>query len=289
MFIDFHTHIFPPQIRENRADYSRRDPYFGILFSNPRAKLASAEELIASMDTAGIEASVILNFGWRDLELCIETNDYILECIHRFSKRLIGFCTVPPMRGEAAVREVERCVRGGIRGIGELMPEGQGYDLADKEVMAPLTWVAMRYHLPILCHASEPVGHQYPGKGKTTPEVLYRFITHFPHQPLIFAHWGGGLPFYGLMPEVAAELRNVYFDTAASRLLYRPEIFHHITQIVGAEKVLFGSDYPLLSQEDFLEEVRSLDLPWSTLEALLGGNAWRLLGLRDVAEGIAAL
>ena len=96
----------------------------------------------------------------------------------------------------------------------------------------------------MVVHVSEPAGHQYPGKGHTTPDRAYRFIENFPGNVIVCAHWGGGLPFYGLMPEVGKAFQNVYFDTAASPFLYRPEIFSAVVGLVGSEQILFGTDYP---------------------------------------------
>ena len=119
MIIDFHTHVFPPQIKKNRSKYIDSDPCFAILYSNSDAKLATADELIASMDKEGVDISVIANYGWTTHELCVETNDYILESVDRYPQRLIGFCAVQPNSYDAAIAEVERCAQGGIRGIKE--------------------------------------------------------------------------------------------------------------------------------------------------------------------------
>ena len=279
MIIDFHTHIFPPQIKKNRSKYIDSDSCFAILYSSPEAKLATADELIASMDEEGIDISVIVNYGWTTHELRVETNDYILESIARYPERLIGFCTVQPQSLQAALDEIERCVRGGIRGVGEMRPDMQLLDLGDEEVMNPFVEVITKHNLILLTHASEPVGHQYPGKGAVTPELLYPFITSYPDLTLVCAHWGGGLPFYALMPEVKKAMSNVFFDTAASPFLYSPQIYNQAIQLVGADKILFGSDYPLLAQSRLLEEIRALDLPEETKGLILSGNAQKLLGI----------
>lgn len=279
MIIDFHTHIFPPMMREDRARYSEQDPCFELLYANPKAKIATAEEIINSMDREGIDISVVFNIGWASHDLCRETNDYIMEAIARYPNRLIGFCSIQPLAGEKAVDEIKRCIRGGVKGIGELRCDTQGFDLADEAVMAPIVRVAVEHQLVVLTHASEPVGHSYSGKGTITPDILYRFIQSFPDLNLVCAHWGGGLPLYALMPEVAGALSNVYFDTAASPFLYHDNIFQHVSEIVGANKILFGSDYPLIEQSRIVRSVRALDLPEEEKDMILGGNAQRLLNL----------
>lgn len=277
MIIDFHTHIFPPQVRENRDDLVRQDACFAEFYSSPKAKMATAEELIASMDQAEINTSVILNTGWISQELCAQINDYVLEAAARYPHRLVAFCAIQPKAGEAAILELERCARGGARGIGELRPDIQGFDLGDKELLEPFVEVARRYRLLFLLHASEPVGHQYPGKGTITPDILYRFICNFPELRVVCAHWGGGLPFYALMPEVASALANTFFDTAATPFLYQPQIFKHVAEIAGADKILFGSDYPLISPKRVMAQIESIGLPRETEAMILGGNARRLL------------
>ena len=286
MIIDFHTHIFPPQIKKNRSKYIDSDPCFAILYSQKDTKLATTDELIASMDKAGVDISVVVNIGWTTHELCIETNDYILESIARYPKRLVGFCTVQPNSYDAALAEIERCAKAGIKGVGEIRPDMQLFDLCDEAVMTPLIEVMTKYKLILLTHASEPVGHEYPGKGSITPDMLYPLITSFPNLTIVFAHWGGGLPFYALMPEVKRAISNVFFDTAASPFLYSSQVYHQVTQLVGADKILFGSDYPLLTQSRLIEEIRSQDLSEEVKSLILSGNAQKLLDIKDTPSEV---
>lgn len=279
MIIDFHTHIFSPQLKGKREQYLGRDPCFAHLYSDPKAKLATAEDLIASMDREGIDLSIVLNIGWASHQMCVETNDYIMEAVSRYPRRLVGFCSLQPKAGEAAIAELERCARGGIRGIGEMRPDIQGFDLGDETAMRPVVEAAANHHFILLIHSSEPVGHLYSGKGNITPDILYRFICQFPQISIVLAHWGGGLPFYALMPEVSQALANVFFDTAATPFLYQPQIFRHVGQIVGFDKILFGSDYPLLSPSRIISQLRSVGLGAEVEGLILGGNAERLLGL----------
>ena len=158
MIIDFHTHVFSPQIKKNRSKYIDNDPCFATLYSNPDAKLATANELIENMDKDGIDISVIVNLGWTTHELCVETNQYILEAIARYPHRLVGFCSVQPWSLEAAITEIERCAEGGIRGVGELRPDTQLFDFNDEQVMKPFVDIMIKHKLIMLTHVSEPVG-----------------------------------------------------------------------------------------------------------------------------------
>jgi predicted TIM-barrel fold metal-dependent hydrolase len=131
------------------------------------------------------------------------------------------------------------------------------------------------------------VGHRYPGKGTATPDRLLEFISANPDLKIVLAHWGGGLPFYELMPEVAEQTRNVVYDTAASTYLYRKEVFSTVLGIVGADRVMWGSDHPVLSMKRFLRRTRArMSLDDSVWEALLGGTARRVYRLPAVTSTI---
>jgi predicted TIM-barrel fold metal-dependent hydrolase len=211
--------------------------------------------------------------------LCRETNDYLLESAAKHPKRLVAFCSVQLAHAESAIAEVDRCVRGGARGIGEIRSDMQGFDLADGKRLSSVVQAIVEHGICFLTHCSEPVGHTYPGKGSVNPQVLWGFISNFPQLKVVCAHWGGGLPFYGLMPEVGRALKNVWFDTAASPYLYRPQVFSSVAAIVGDEKILFGSDYPVLDQRRVVRDLDAGGLDHGARERILGENGARLLGL----------
>ena len=272
--IDFHTHIFPPHILAQRRSYQQRDNWFGQLYADPKAKMATADELVAAMDAAGVDKSVTFGFAWADQGLCREANDYVLESVSRWPDRLIGFALVNPLaRGAAA--EVERCLHRGLSGLGELMPDGQGYAL-DAGRLDEVIRLMTDWRRPVLIHAGEPVGHAYAGKSQSTLQSFYQLALRHPEATLVAAHWGGGLFFYELMPEVQKALRHVYYDTAASLYLYRDDIFALAERIVP-NKVLFATDYPLIGQEHFLRRVRAAQVQADTLRAMLGDNAAQVL------------
>ena len=260
-------------MRDDRERYAGRDPLFERIYSNPKAKIVDCEDLIHKMDEESVDRSVILNANWRSLELCRETNDYIIDSVSRYPSRLVGFCSLPPKAGEAAITELERCIDGGIRGIGEMRPDIHGLISGDKPTLDPIFEIAIKQSLILNIHCSEPVGHEYPGKEHITPDVVYKLICRFPDLIVIGSHWGGGLPFYALMPEVAEALKNTYFDCSASPYLYKPEIFKHVAQLVGINKILFGSDYPLITPGRVIDQLRSIGMSDSEEGLILSGNA----------------
>ena len=285
MLIDFHTHIFPPAVIQGRDAYLARDATLAALFSDPQAPMATAEELIAAMDEAEVDMAVTLGIGWTNPEIARLSNDYLLESAARYPRRLLPFCSANPAWGDGALREVERCARLGARGVGELHPDTQGFDLSSPEVMGQFMDVLRSHRLVLLTHASEPVGHDYPGKGSITPPVLMRFVEQYQDIPIVCAHWGGGLPFYNLMPEVHSALANVYFDSAASPFLYRASVFSVAPRLARPGSILFGSDYPLLKPGRIIRQVRATAISEEEKEAILGGNAMKLLGIVEETAG----
>ncbi len=279
MIVDFHTHIFPEWLRAQRESYVKRDRTFGELYVSAKAKMATADDLVGAMDADGVDVSVVMGIGWTDAGLAREVNDYIIESVRKHPLRLVGFAGVSPAWGDECAREADRCARAGLLGVGELHPDSQGFDLGDERTMAPLMEVLHQQGLILTTHSSEPVGHVYQGKGRTTPEVLWALVQNFPGVTIVCAHWGGGLPFYALMPEVADALANVYFDTAASPFLYHANVFQTVSGLVGADRVLLGSDYPLLRARRLVAQVRGSSLTADDQAAIVGGNAVKLLKL----------
>jgi predicted TIM-barrel fold metal-dependent hydrolase len=279
MIVDFHTHVLPPRIKNDRSPYLARDKAFAQVYSGDKVKIATAEDLIGNMDREGIAVSVIVNYGWSTHELCVETNDYILESVARYPDRLVGFCSIASYDDDASLAEIERCARAGAKGVGELRPDLQLPPTAPPEALAPLSRLLQEHHLILLTHSSEPVGHLYPGKGAATPDKLLDFVAGFNGVTIVCAHWGGGLPFYTLMPEVRQALQGVYFDTAVSPFLYRPEVYRLVRDLVGADRILFGSDYPVIAPSRLLGEIEASGLPDEDRNLILSGNARRILGI----------
>lgn len=285
--IDVHTHIFPPDIIRERERYLLRDRWFGTLYAGPRARMATAEELIAAMDLAGVTQSITFGFAFRDGGLCRACNDYALQAQRDHADRLAMLAVVNPCEGAPALHEAERCLQAGAAGVGELMPDGQEFALTDEGVLGELLELLRRQTAPLMLHVNEPVGHDYAGKGCHGPAEALNLALRHPENVLVLAHWGGGLPFYELMPEVRLGLRNVYYDTSASPLLYDDAIYRHV-MAWAPDKVLWGSDYPLIQPQRFLRRLERAGLEPELRERLLWRNAWQVFGrLRAGREGTA--
>lgn len=276
--VDAHTHLFPPDVARHRSRYAERDSWFSELYGSHDEGLVTPEEMLASMDAAAIERSVICAWPWKDPGLCREHNDYLAELANNHPDRFSWLGIVNPGEGGAAT-EIERCASLGACGIGELNADAQGFHWTDPNLGQEAMSMAVALGLPMLIHCSEPVGHAYPGKGTATPDQLLPFIAAHSELCIVAAHWGGGLPFYELMPEVARICQNVVYDSAASTYLYRWDVFPVVERLVGSGRILFGTDYPLLKQTTFLKRTLASGITPEALPSVLSRNAAAVFGL----------
>jgi predicted TIM-barrel fold metal-dependent hydrolase len=256
--------------------YAGKEPYFSLLSYGAKNKFAGAPDVVEALDAAGFDAAVVFGFAFTDIGLCRYVNDYVIESVKQYPGRLIGFAVAPPCCAGFEY-EIERCRNAGLRGVGELFPEGQGFDIGNARQTAAMAAVCTEFNLPVLIHANEPVGHDYPGKSKTGIALMEKFITHNAGLKIVLAHWGGGLLFYEAMPEMRQKCRNVYYDTAATPLLYEPGIFRVASALGLTEKILFGSDFPLLPHARYIDAISGSGIDPAEQELILGGNALRLL------------
>jgi uncharacterized protein len=279
MIIDIHTHIFPPEIRQDRSVCFISEDAFYLLYNDPRACMIGARELIATMDEEGVDRSVVFGFPWQSGDRFRRQNDYIMEAVAAHPDRLIGLACFDADH-PAAPDETRRCLEGGLAGVGELAFYEAGITPDKLDRLEPIMDICREKDAVVLIHTNEPVGHIYPGKSPNTLSQIYNLAKRFPDNRLILAHWGGGLLFYALLKkEVRETLRNVYFDTAASPYLYDPAIWETAAGIVGIDKILFGTDCPLLKPARYFREIDARPLSEDDKALIKGGNAARVLGL----------
>jgi predicted TIM-barrel fold metal-dependent hydrolase len=231
------------------------------------------------MDEQQIQKSVIFGFPWNTVDYYRRHNDYIIDAVERYPNRLIGFCCFDLFSKKAA-SEAERCLGSGLSGVGELAVYETNRSSEIMTALGEVMTLCRHRSVPLLLHANEPVGHQYPGKTNMSLRHLYGLLKAYPENRIVLAHWGGGLFFYALMKkEVTETLKNVWFDTAASPYLYHPHVYRIASEIVGIDKILFGSDYPLLRPERYFKEMAGAGVSQEHYDKIVGNNAVRLLGL----------
>lgn len=276
MKIDCHIHVTPPDLMHVSEKIKQSEPYFAWLSSSKQNKFATGEEVVHQLDEAGFDQGVIFGFAFRDMGLCQYVNDYVAEQRKQYAERLIGFMVVPPEHKQAAY-EIQRGYDMGLRGIGELFPEGQGFDLTTLHGKSDLATCCEKWQLPVLLHTNETVGHEYIGKTKVSLKEIETFVRHHSKTPIILAHWGGGFIFYETMKEVRALCEHVYYDTAAMLFLYEPSIYKVASEIGILDKVLFGSDYPLVNIQRYEEGLAHSQLDEKERKGILGRNFEQML------------
>ena len=272
--VDAHVHVFPPEVTQDRESYLGTDSRFDELYASPQARMVTAEEVLAQMEDRGISMSVVFGFAFCDIGLCRMVNDYVIEVVKEQPDRLAGLACIPWGSSEAAA-EVSRCLDAGLRGCGELAPRSG--EPGEIEQIGPVAAVLRERMLPLMVHASEPVGHDYPGKGRFTPDACVALAEAYPGTKLVLSHLGGGTFLYEAMPEVRAAMADVFYDTAATPYLYSPEVYRAAAAAVGAEKLVFGSDYPLLDPGRCAQGLERLSA--EDQKAILEDNARRIFDL----------
>ncbi|GHS90138.1 amidohydrolase [Synergistales bacterium] len=277
--IDFHIHLYPPDVIRAHDKIAENEPYFAALASNNVHKWATLEDLLPRMERDNVVRAVVGGFAFRDLGLCRVCNDYIIDCVKRHPDKLDGLCAVPPL-ARGFDEEITRCADAGLIGVGELFPEGQGIDIADISQTWRFAGAISETGMFALIHTAEPVGHNYVGKGNVGPREAAAFCMNHPDARVVFAHLGGGLWLYELMPEMKLYLSNAMYDLAALPWLYGADVLRMIEAGGLAGKFLFGTDYPILDSERYDKMLSFSGVSSETLESFRRGNATRILNVQ---------
>lgn len=295
MVIDAHIHLYAEEVtRDPRAwAVKMREPHWQSCVVPEQGKSvqgwSSVKQLLLDMDASGVDQAVLLGWYWENHETCVAHNRFYAECIAQHPDRLHAFATVNPLAGKTALDEVDWAVEHGFVGLGEFLPQVQGYDLRH-EAWLRVVERAVKLALPINLHVTETVGHEYVGRVETPLADYVWLAKEYPEAKLILAHWGGLLPFYELNPTVRKALKNVYYDMAASPLLYDKRIYEAVLAAVSPQKIIFGTDYPLLLQpkrlrkpsfQPILEQIETLNWPESIRSAVFCANIMDLISKRS--------
>lgn len=276
MIIDVHTHIFPPEVIADRQRFLDGEPAFAAIYADPKAPMVDGPGLVAAMDQDGVDISWAMGFPWVKEENAVLHNEYLAKAVAESEGRLRGMaCVRPPATW--AMDQAKKALDMGLHGLGELA----FYDTdLDVESLNPLAELCAEADVPLLLHTNEPVGHIYPGKAPMTLAALYRLVKENPRTKFVLAHMAGGLFFYTLLKkEVEKVFENVWLDTAAAPFLYKPAAYGVAANLLGADKVLLGTDYPLLRYPRYKKEMTdpTSGLSEEQLERILGLAAKELI------------
>jgi uncharacterized protein len=275
--IDVHVH---PSTREFVDDAMGEYAEATEAHFHTRLPRHSVEEMAAVFRSEDILAVL---FAW-DAEtntgLPPVTNDFVSKCARDHPDAFIGFASVDPLKGEAAVVELERAVRMlGLRGL-KLHPTAQGFRPDDRSVY-PVWETAQDLGIPVTVHTGTTgLGAGMPGGGRMKLELsrpihLDTVATDFPRLEIVMAHpaW----PWQDEQLAVAQHKTNTWIDLSGwSPRRFSPDL---VRNICGAlqDRVLFGTDFPFIRHQQWLDAWATLEVSDSVTEKVLLQNARRLL------------
>ena len=278
--IDVHTHAErstrQPQDPVNADFLAAAAKYFGGEPPQPTAQEVAdhyrERSMLAVIFTIDDEAGMGRNRM---------SNEEVLEAAAANPDVLIPFASIDPHKGKLGVREARRLIEAGVRGF-KFHPNTQAFWPNDR-AHYPLYDVIAQAGLIALFHTGQTgIGAGMPGGGGvrlkySNPMCVDDVAADFPELKIILAH--PSFPWQEEALAVATHKPNVYIDLSGWSPKYFPEILVRYTNTLLRHKMLFGSDYPLLTPDRWLRDFAELPIRDEVRPLVLRDNAAALLGL----------
>jgi predicted TIM-barrel fold metal-dependent hydrolase len=260
MIIDAHAHIFPDKIAVKASTA------VGSFYELPMNFDGTIASLLRDGDSCGIDRYIVHSVATKP-EQVESITDFIIESVRQYPDKFIGFAAMhQDYKDKAAF--IDRAIAAGLKGV-KIHPDFQEVSLTDSRLWELFEIIEGR--LPIQIHTGD---YRYKWSN---PEYVLKILDRFPKLDLIGAHFGGWSEW-----DKAAELlagKRMWVDCSSSFYSMSHEKAYNLIQAFGAEKVLFGSDYPMWSPKAELEFFNKLPLSESERELILHKNIENLLGL----------
>lgn len=230
---------------------------------------------LGALDAARVDRALVS--AWWGPEGPLLPNDQVAALVRQHPERLVGVASVDLLHPMAAVRELRRCVRQlGLRAL-RVLPWLWGLPPNDRHYY-PLYAECIELGIPFCLQ----VGHTGPLRssepGRPIP-YLDEVALDFPELVIVGGHIG--YPWTTEMIALATKYPNVYIDTSAYKASRYPRELVGYVAGHGRRKVLFGSNFPMLTPAECLEGLDALGLPDDARALFLGGNAARVFGLGE--------
>lgn len=266
--IDTHAQLWTAEAIMSMPE-QMREGYIRVFGS----QLPTLQDTISDMDMAGVSRCVLVavdaetNWDYR------VGNELVAEAVSANPERLIGFASVDPHKGEAAVTELRRAVeQDGMRGL-KLLPHLAECHVNEK-LMYPLYEECGSLGVPVLFH----MGTQFHTGTRLKfcqPVDVDDIAVDFPDVKFIIAHFGW--PWYEEAMAVVQRNVNVFFNIAGWAPRRIPSFVFDFMRGPVKDKALLGSDYPLVSRLRVVNELAAIDLPEDTRENLYYRNALKVI------------
>ncbi len=208
-------------------------------------------------------------------------NELVARACRDHPKAFVGFGSVDPLKGDAAISELDQISELGLKGV-KLHPSLQAF-APDDERHWPLYERCEELGLLLLFHTgTSGIGAGQPGGqgirlDYARPIRLDAVAASFPSLNVIAAHFG--FPWQAELLAMALHKTNIYIDISGWAPRYIPAEVVRDMKGRLQDQFVFGSDYPFIQPKRCLDELATLDIPEAVLQKVLSGNGKRLLGL----------
>ena len=260
--VDCHCHIYPEKIAA-RAVEGISNFYDGISLHNN----GTVADMSAAEKDAGITHQIIFSVA-TTVHQVESINRFIADEVKSSDGTMTGLAALHP--DSPTLREdIEQAVALGLKGV-KLHPDIQGFKIDDYRCLK--IYELCEGRLPILMHTGDS---RY---DFSNPNRLKPILEIFPKLTVIGAHLGG----WSIWEKAADELsryENLYVDCSSSLFALTPEKATELIRKYGADRVLFGTDYPMWSPKEELKRFFALGLNEEEKEKILYLNAKKLFGL----------
>ena len=264
MIIDAHAHIFPDKIAEKAV------AGIGTFYSELKMHLdGTAETLIKTGEAAGVSKFLVQSVATVPAQV-EGINNFIADCVKKYPGKFKGFAAMHPGYDNVE-NEIDRAISLGLKGV-KLHPDFQQFPIDDERAMKIYEIIEGR--LPLLIHMGDS---RY---NWSKPEMLAKVLEAFPKLQVIGAHFAGWSEWDRAEKILGGKWQDqLWVDTSSSLYSMSPERARELIDAYGAEKVMFGTDYPMWTVKDELEMFDKIPLSEREREMILHENAERLLGL----------
>jgi predicted TIM-barrel fold metal-dependent hydrolase len=279
--IDVHTHAWKSALRVGDAPTQSQEAMGRYFRYQPQHQtVPEMAEMYRKLNMAFVVFTVDGEQGAsRNI-----TNEEIAELAHQHADVAIPFASINPHRGAEGVRLARELIRHhGVKGF-KFHPSVQAFFPNDR-MAYPLYEVIAEAKLPALFHTGQTgVGAGTPGGGGiklkySNPMLLDDVAADFPEMPIVLAH--PSFPWQEEALSVATHKPQVYIDLSGWSPKYFPPILVQYANTLLKDKILFGSDYPVMSPERWMAEFERLPIKPEVRPLILKENAAKLLGLRS--------
>lgn len=264
MIFDAHAHIFPDKIAAKAV------AGIGSFYSDLEMHMdGKVETLIKTGDKNGIEKFLVQSVATVPGQV-EGINNFIAASVKQYPDRLVGFAAIhpdyPDIKGE-----LERAASMGLKGV-KIHPDFQQFNIDCDKAMK--IYEAIEGKMPILIHMGD---HRYE---YSKPQRLANVMDRFTKLKVIGAHFGGWSEWDSAADILGGKYADrLWVDTSSSLYAMTPERARQLIDVFGADRVMFGTDYPMWDAADELERFDRIPLNEREREMILHENAEKLLGI----------